>query len=136
MKDIEINSDKYTVLGILLILALVLIVFVSGLYHLATHKVAFSPAVSISNYVAAIFSLFMTVSYFRDSTVRKTYPYGMAGLICLTVEYVVELSAPWLMPPVEAQNLLWTTLRVIEIAGSALVLGEGVRWFRKNSYLR
>src|ERR1700730_1228731 len=41
MKDIEINSDKYTVLGIVffLVLVLVLVVFFSNLYALASHHV-------------------------------------------------------------------------------------------------
>jgi hypothetical protein len=136
VKNIEINSDKYTVLGILFVLALVLISFVSGLYHLMTHNVAFSAAISIWNYPAAIFSILMAVSIFRDSTLRKTYAYGMAGMTCLMIQYAVTLIAPWLRPPLEAQSLLWTTLRIIEIVGSTLVLAEGVRWFRKNSYWR
>ena len=136
MKNIEINSDKYTVLVILFVLGLVLVSFVSGLYHLMTHNVGFSAATSTWNYVAAIFSIFMAVSIFRDSSLRKTYAYGMAGMTCVMIEYVIELIAPWLRPPVEAQNLIGTTLRILEGAGAALVLGEGVRWFRKNSYWR
>jgi hypothetical protein len=135
MKDIEINSDKYTVLGVCFGLAFVLIVFLSNLYGLLRHHPAAHSSFEMGIYLAAIFNTYFAVILCRDSQLRRAYPYGIAGLCGMAVGPLIEIAMHWTRASDETQNLAGTGLRVLNIVASGLVLVEGFRWFNKKARL-
>lgn len=133
MKDIEINSDKYTVLGVVFLLALALVALFSDLHALATHRPV-SDDFSLWEYPFAIFSLYIVVNICRDAKLRQNYSFGVAGVCLWALALTVRMVAHWAGSP-ETQDLLWTSMRTVGIVAWGLILVEGVRWFRKNTML-
>jgi hypothetical protein len=131
MRDIEINSDKTTVIGVLLLLALALVTFLGSLYDLLRHRPAVDHAAGIWIYPTVIFNTYVAITWCRDSKIRKAYPYGVAGFCLMAAGFlmatVLELTKKVVVGP---QNLFYATLMVIDIVASGLILFEGVRWFR------
>ena len=131
MKDIEINSDKPTVIAVFLVLALVLFVFLSDLYDLAGHRIR--PGSSdIWIYPGVIFNVFAVVSVGRDRTIRRSYPYGLVGFSCFAGTGILRIAAHWLGLATETNRFFWTALLVIDIGASVLIIAEGIRWFRRK----
>lgn len=134
MKNVEINSDKHTVIGILFFLALALLMFVSNLsnlytlarYHLAVFDLDFW------DYPVAGFNVYVAVIVCRDSKLRKTYPMGVAGICLMAVVLLMKIAMHWAKGSPGTRYLLWSILMVVSIAASGLVLLEGIRWFRKK----
>ena len=131
MKDIEINSDKYTALGVVFMLAWCLIGFVSSLFALARHRVGFGD-LHFWDYWVAIFSVYVAVTIYRDGELRKNYPYGVAGICLMALGLSSRIAAHWSTGFPETRNLLWASMTIINIASSGLILAEGVRWFRRK----
>ena len=131
MKDIEINSDKYTVLGVVFMLVWCLTMFVSDLFALARHRVEFLD-LHFWDYFGAIFTVYVAVTIYRDGKLRENYPYGVAGICSMALGLSVRIAAHWSKGFPETQNLLWASMTTINIASSGLILAEGVRWFRRK----
>ena len=72
MKDIEINSDKYTVVGVVFFLALMLVELISDLYALANHHPA-SADIHFLDYAVAVVIVYVAVVVCRDSKLRTNY---------------------------------------------------------------
>jgi hypothetical protein len=130
MRNIEINSDKTTVLTVLLVLALVLVGFVSKLHRFLVHRPVALPHLEFGLFSSALIIAYLAVICGRDSKIRKAYPYAVAGLCLTTGWFLVAIVMQWAKASLEAQNLLLPILMVIDIVGSGLILFEGVRWFR------
>jgi hypothetical protein len=132
MKDIEINSDKYTTLEVCFVLAVVLITFLANLYALIRHRPAAHSNLEIGIYLAAVFNTYFAVIVCRDSRLRKAYPYGIVGACGMAAVPLMAIAVYWTKASSETQNLAGTILIVLNILASALVLVEGVRWFTKR----
>ena len=132
MKDIEVNSDKYTVLFACFALAMFLIMFLSNLYGLMRHRSAAHSNLEFGTYLAAIFNTYLVVIACRDSQFRKKYPYGIAGVCGMAARALIEIAMHWTRASAETQNLAGTILMVLTVVASGLVLVEGFRWFKKN----
>lgn len=131
MKDIEINSDKYTVLLVVFFLAFALFMFVSDLHDLARHRMVL-PDLSLSDYPAAIFSGYVAATAYRERKLRKDYPYGVAGMCLTALVLLVRIAAHWARGSPRAQDLCATSMTIVGVAASGLILTEGVRWFKKR----
>ena len=131
MKDIEINSDKYTTIWVLFFLALALLTFVTDSYDLAMRHVTLQK-IELWNYPGAVFSAFVAISLYRDHNLRKQYPLGVLGFCTMSVVLLTRIAAQWIKGSSELQQLLWAVLMILSIAASALILAEGVRWFRRR----
>jgi hypothetical protein len=132
MRDIEINSDKTTVLGVLFVLAFALIVLIANLYGLLVHRPAALPRLDFGLFGSAFFLTCLAVSLCCDSKIRRAYPYGVAGLCLYASSLLVAITMQWAKASVATQNLLGTPMTVLNIVASGLILGEGIRWFRAN----
>jgi len=130
MKDIDINSDKYTVLGVVFLLALALVVLFSDLHALASHRLT-SDAVHLWEYPVTMFDLCVTAIVCRDTKLRKNYPFGVAGICLMALVLIVRMFAHWEAGSPEIRNLLRTSMTAVGMVSSGLILVEGVRWFRK-----
>lgn len=131
MKDIKINSDKVTVLFVIFFLVLCLVGFVSDVLALARHRLEF-PDIHFWDYLLAIFNVYVAATFYRDGKLRKNYPYGVAGICLMALGLSVRIAAHWAKGVPETQNLFWASMTLINIASSGLILGEGVRWFRRK----
>jgi hypothetical protein len=132
MKDIEINSDKYTVLGVCFGLAFVLIMFLSNLYGLLRHHPAAGSSFEMGIYLGAIFNTYFAVILCHDSQLRRAYPYGIAGLWGMAAVDLIAIAVHWASASTETQDLAGTGLDVLNIVASGLVMMEGFRWFKKK----
>jgi hypothetical protein len=131
MKDIEINSDKVTVLAVIFFLVLCLVGFVSNLLALTRHRPEF-PDLHFWDYLVAIFNVYAAVAFYHDEKFCKNYPYGVAGICLMALGLLVRIAAHWTKGFPESQSLFWASMTVINIASSSLILAEGVRWFRRK----
>ncbi len=131
MKDIEINSDKATVLFFIFFLVWCLVGLVSNLLALARHRLEF-PDLHFWDYLLAIFNAYAAVTIYCDVKLRKSYPYGVAGICLIALVLAVRIAAHWAKGFPETQSLFWASMTVINIASSGLILAEGVRWFRRK----
>ncbi|MGC2696619.1 MAG: hypothetical protein WA738_12605 [Candidatus Angelobacter sp.] len=132
MKDIEINSDKYTVLGVCFGLTLVLMSFLGDLYALLKHNPAAHSNLEIGSYLAAIFSTYLAVLVCHDGRLRKLYPYGVLGAGGMASASLIEIAMHWTSASSETQNFAGTVLLVLNIVAAGLVLVEGIRWFKEK----
>ena len=134
MKDIEINSDKYTGLAVVFVMAFFLVIFVCDLFALARHRPQLLDLHDLHfwDYFIAIFNLYVAVTIYRDTKLRKNYPYGVAGICLMALGLSLRIAAYWSKGFPETQNLLWWSMTIIDIASSGLILAEGVRWFRRK----
>lgn len=132
MKNIEVNSDKYTVLFACFALAVVLKIFLGNLYGLMRPGSAAHSNLEFGTYVAAIVNTYFAVIFCRDSQLRRTYPYGIAGVCGMAARALIEIAMHWTRASAETQNLAGTILMVLTVVASGLVLVEGMRWFKKN----
>lgn len=129
MRDIEINSDKYTAFAVVFFLALALFGLFDDLHALASHRLA-QDDVHFWDYGVAIFCLYIAVDICRDTKLRKNYRFGVAGVGLLAFSVILKMVAHWAASP-DTRNLLWTSMRAVEIVAWGLILVEGVRWLRK-----
>lgn len=119
MKDIEINSDKYTVLGAVFFLALALVILFSDLHALASHRPA-SDHVRLRDYPVAIFDIYVAVVVCADAKRRKNYPFGVAGICLMALVLLGRMVAHWEAGPLETRHLLWTSMTGVGIVSSGL----------------
>lgn len=130
MRDVEINSDKYTVLGVVILIVFMLAIFVSDLYLFANHHVRL-PDIHFWDYAVAVFNVYVAFIVCLDSKIRKNYPYGVAGMCLMTVVLLMRIAAYW--TKIEATNNLWWTIMAITgIASTNLLLAEAVRWLTRR----
>lgn len=129
MKNIEINSDKTTVLSALFVLALMLLMLLSNIYDLLRHGPIVHHGIDIWTYIGAGVVVWAAVIFSRDGKIRKAYPYGVAGAGLMALTSVMTIALHWAKAG-EMQSLRYTVLAVIDIMAAGLVLVEGVRWFR------
>ena len=132
MKNIEINSDKYTVLLVCFALAFVFTTFLSNLYGLIKHRPAAHSNLEIGIYLGAIFNTYVAVIICRDSQLRKAYPYGSLGVCGMAAEGLIAIAMHWTRASAETQNLAGTVLMILNAMASGLVLVEGILWFKKK----
>lgn len=124
MREIEINSDKYMLLGVAFLVVWSLALFVSHLYAFANHGV--KPLnIHFSDYPAAIFSAYLAVVVCRDAGIRKNYPYGVAGLCLLALVFLMKITAHWTSGSAGTSNMWWASITLMDIASSGLMLAEG-----------
>ena len=131
MKDIEVNSDKVTTIAVLFFLALSLLALLTDSYLLARHHFA-SPTIEVWDYPLAIFNVVISISICREDKIRKDYPMGVLGLCLMSLVLVIRIAARWIKGSSEMQQLLWVLMVVLSIMASALILAEGVRWFKRR----
>ncbi len=131
MNDIEINSDRTTVIVACLILASALFALVYNLYGLLSHSAIVSSQSAFEVYLPAAFNTYLTVVLCRDRQLRKTYPYGIIGTCLFSVGLLVMAAIYRTKPSAEALNLLSPPLHLINVIASTLILFEGGRWFKK-----
>ena len=129
MKDIEINSDKITMFGVVFLLALALFGFFFDLHALASHRVA-PHDFRFWDYPVAILILYIAADFCRDPKFRRNYPFGFAGGCLLVLGFLMKVVAHWVGSP-ETWNLLSSIINALGIVAWGLILVEGVRWFRK-----
>ncbi len=130
MRNIEINSDKSTVLTVFLVLAFALVLFVSNLHDFLAHRPVALPHLDFGLFSSALIITSLAVICCRDSKIRKAYPYAVIGLCLLTGSFLVAIALQWAKASLGPQNLFGATLMVIDIVASGLILFEGARWFR------
>jgi hypothetical protein len=132
MRNIEINSDKTTVFVVVCVLVVMLVALLSNVYGLLVHRPSALPRLDFGLFGAAIFNTYAAVIFCRDSKIRKTYPYGVAGFGLYASSLLLAIALQWAKASVATQSLFRTPLRVLTIVASGLILGEGVRWCRAN----
>ena len=132
MKDIEINSDKFTVIFNCFILVLVLLIFFSNLFGVLKHRPAPPSNLGLGDYVGTFLITCLAVLGCRDRQLRRKYPYGIAGACGMAIGSFVPIAMDWTKASVETQNLAGTLLMVLTVVASGLVLVEGMRWFKKK----
>lgn len=131
MKDIEINSDKTTVVVVVFILVSMLVSVFSDLIALASHRVALVD-LHFWDYLIALFNVYAAVVICRDANLRKNYPFGVAGMCLIALVLVMRIAAHWAGRSPAAQDFFWTSMTIVSIASSGLVLVEGARWLRRK----
>jgi hypothetical protein len=132
MKDIEVNSDKHTVLLVCFALVPVLIMFLSSLYGVLTHGRVAHSNLGLGTYVGAFLVTCLAVLGLRDKQLLGTYRYGIAGACGMAAWWLIVIAMHWTRASAESQNFAGTILRVLNIVVSGLVLVEGIRWFKKT----
>ena len=132
MKNIEINSDKYTVLGICLVLVLALFSLLSDLYNLVTHHVPRDSKPEFLSYLIAIFLAYVPVTFYRDGRLRKEYPYGVAGACGMAIGFLLTIVVHRVIGAAGVRNTADRFLMLLSVLSLALVLGEGLRWFKRT----
>lgn len=134
MRDVEIDSDKYTVLGVVIFLLFFLVILVSDLYLFANHHVKL-PEIHFWDYLIALFNVYAAVVACRNRKIRKNYPFGVAGMCLMALVLIMRIAAYWSKIAV-TNNLWWTSMAISGITSSSLLLVEGVRWFRARVRLK
>lgn len=132
MKDIEINSDKFTVLTFCFFLALALLGLISDLYKLLTHAVPQHGYFGIATYVVAVVMAYMAVTFCLDRQIRKEYPFGVAGGGGIALGYLLTIAMRWVTASSEARNSAGIFLALLSIVSSGFVIFEAIRWFKKR----
>jgi hypothetical protein len=132
MKDIEINSDKFTVLAFCFFGILALLGLISDLYKLLTHRVAPHGDHGIVSYLVAGLTTYMAVTFCLDRQVRREYPFFVAGGCGIALGLLLPIAMRWVTAPPTTQHVADTFLTLLSIASFGLVLFEGIRWFKKR----
>jgi len=127
MKQMEINSDKYTTLavGMLLVFAFwSLIRHARDLFYLTYHP---EPR-SWPNYLISGFFVYVLLTSAHDRKLWRVYPYGAAGFTFYLVDFVIRMAV---------QKDVSTTVVMISgfigLAAALLVILEIALWFRTKA---
>lgn len=122
MKQVEVNSDKYTTVGIAALLVLVLLEFVASVMRLV-HG-AFQPTPrSLPNFVVVFFLAYTVLV--SDRKFWSRYPYGFLAFVLLLVDFVMGIALPK-----DASAAVWRLPAFLHLAAYALGIVEIARWFR------
>lgn len=124
MKQVEVNSDKYTtvMIAVLLVFALCEVV-ISG--RDLTFFVFHPAERSWINYLASIFFAYILLGSPREGKLWRTYPFGAAGSGLWLAKFVLDMALPR-----DASGTIVTIPAFAGLAGSLLVILEIARWFR------
>lgn len=124
MKQVEIDSDKYTTLAVG---ALLLFSFWEVVAHARDlFWLTFHPAPRTwPNFLISIFFGYVLIGTMRDRKLWLMYPYGAAGFGLLFVNLVLDMALP--------RNATGTVVMFPGFVGMAcwlLIVVEIARWFR------
>jgi hypothetical protein len=135
MRNIEINSDKFTVFTLLFFLVVALLGLIANLYGLLMHRSSALPSLDFGLFARALFFTFAAVGGCRDSKIRKAYPYGLTVFCLMAIADLVAIALQWANASIAMQNLFRTPITVVDLVISVLFLVECVRWFRARTKL-
>jgi hypothetical protein len=131
MKDIEVNSDRFTAVGVCLLLAIVLFDLLSNLYQVFRYGFSFKAAPGAWTYVAAAFFTVLAISFYRDRDVRRDYPYGLAAGLMIVAVLWISAATHWAGAAVNPR-VIAAVLAVLDIMGSLFILVEGIHFFKRR----
>ena len=132
MKDIEINSDKFTVLTFCFFGALAFFGLISDLYKLLTHRVPVHVDLGIATYFVAAGMTYLAVTFCLDRRIRKEYPFGLLGACGIALGFLWTIAMRWVTAPTEAQNSAAIFLALLSCVSAGLEMFEGIRWLKKR----
>lgn len=131
MKQLEINSDKWTFITVCILLGFVLLEAILSLIHLVLGTVP-APPRNRTWVDYMVFIIFLSIFWgtVRDAGFRRMYPYGTAA----SVLFIIDLGLKLLTrgdAPITASRLLAS----LELFSCALAIVEVARWFRVKTKL-
>lgn len=93
MKKVEINSDKYTTLAIVVTLVFTfwsLVRRARDLFFLTYHP---EPR-TWPNYLISVFFVYVLLTSGRDRKLWRAYPYGTTGFAFFLIDFVLKMALP------------------------------------------
>lgn len=124
MRQLEIDSDKFTTLSVCGFLVLALWIAISTVMDVASGTFQ-SRTHSWFNYLFIIVAPCGFLSELRDGKLRQEYPYGFLAFGLFIVEFAVEMVLPG-----DTTGMASRVPGTLGLVASALVMFEGARWFR------
>ncbi|HET9182627.1 MAG TPA: hypothetical protein VFP59_10870 [Candidatus Angelobacter sp.] len=126
MRQVEVNSDKYTAITVAMVLAFALLEVVAcgrDLVFLRFHPL---PRTWL-NYLMCIFFVYVLTGSPRDRDRKlwRAYPFGAAGFGLFLVNLVLKMALPR-----RASGPVVMIPAFAGLAGSLLIILEIARWFR------
>jgi len=124
VKQVEVNSDKYTTFGIAVLLVFALLEVVAygrDLFFLRYHP---EPRTWLNYFVCGVLAYGLLGSP-RDPKLWRAYPFGAAGFGLWVATFVLDMALPR-----DAAGTIVTIPAFAGLAGSLLVILEIARWFR------
>lgn len=124
MKKVEINSDKYTTLAIVVTLVFTfwgLVRRARDLFFLTYHP---EPR-TWPNYLISVFFIYVLLGSANDRKLWRAYPYGSGGFAFFLVHFVLSMALP--------KGISGTVVMILGFVGLAaalLVILEIALWFR------
>ncbi len=126
MKSIEINSDKYTTLGICALLVFAFFEVVAharDLFWFAYHP---EPR-TWPNYLISIFFAYVLLTSLCDRKVWRVYPYGAAAFAFFLANFMLEMALPR-----HPSATVVMIVGFVGLAGWLVLILEIARWFRQK----
>ncbi|MGE5324256.1 MAG: hypothetical protein ACM3SW_15415 [Actinomycetota bacterium] len=125
MKQVEVNSDKYTALGVAMLLVLVLLEFVASIIRLVHGT--FQPTQTLPSFVIVLFLAYALWVLVSDRKFWSRYPYALLSFVLLLVDFVMGIALPR-----DVSAVVWRLPRFLDLVAYALGIVEIARWFRAN----
>lgn len=127
----DTDSDKTTVVAVVVCLVSILVSLLSNLRALVNHGVALVE-LHFWDYLIAAFNVYAAFTIGRDRKLPESYPYGVAGIGLMTLVLLIRIVAHWVARSAATLDFFWASMTVVSIGSSLLILAEGARWFRKQ----
>lgn len=124
MKQVEVNSDKYTAVTIAVVLVFALCEVVASERDLLFFRYHPEPRTWI-NYLMGIFLAYILLGSLHEGKLWRTYPFGAAGSGLWLAKFVLDMALPR-----DASGTIVTIPAFAGLTGSLLVILEIARWFR------
>ena len=124
MKKVEINSDKYTTLAIVVTLVFTfwsLVRRARDLFFLTYHP---EPR-TWPNYLISVFFVYVLLTSGRDRKLWRAYPYGTTGFAFFLINFVLKMALPK-----DVSGTVVMILGFVGLAAALLVILEIALWFR------
>lgn len=126
MKQVEVNSDKYTAVVIAVLLVFVLLEFVASVMRLVHGS--FQPAAqTLPNFVIVFFLAYTVWVLVSDRKFWGRYPYAFLAFVLLLVDFVLGIALPK-----DVFAVLWRLPACLHLLAYALGIFEIARWFRRK----
>jgi len=125
VRNLEINSDKYTVLMICMALIFVFLGAARSVEDLITRRMRPRDNGWLDYFVIA-FLFYVLLTAIRDHKLRKAHPLGIAAVGFLFVAYGLRMLSP------DGIELWWRLPGLLELTSCSLLIFEIARWFRKR----
>lgn len=126
MKQLEINSDKYTTLGVCALLVLAFLEVLAHARNLFWFTYHPEPR-TWPNYLISIFFAYVLFASLRGRKLWHAYPYGAAGFVLFMANFIVDMALPR-----RPSATVVTILGFVGLTAWLLVIVEIARWFRQK----